>query len=85
MATCPYCLEQIAEHARKCRHCHSVLDGSGKDDKDGRRSGELADFVIKFVGFAVGVLTALGAIAAIVVAIIGFKSLRTRSRARSAN
>lgn len=37
---CPFCAEPILVSARKCKHCHEVLDGSGSRPE--RRSGELS-------------------------------------------
>ncbi|SRR5712691_2430994 len=70
MATCPYCLEEIKDNARICRHCHSYID----KDAQPKRASEAADLVIKFVGFALIILTSFGAITAGALAIFGFKS-----------
>jgi hypothetical protein len=69
MATCPYCQETIAAGAQKCRYCHSVLfERSPEKGKDS------AEFVIKFVGFSVAVLSCVGVISGIVFAALGVKS-----------
>jgi hypothetical protein len=34
MAICPYCLESIKEHARKCPHCQSSLDREAADSSN---------------------------------------------------
>lgn len=73
MKECPFCAEEIRDEAIKCKHCGSLLDGSGAQSNAAQATAVQAPR--KTSSFSLAGL--LGALLAIIGLVLGFVGIAT--------